>query len=96
LAGNLEKVHISFKSNFLGAFGNVFVCTRKDNGEKRAVKKIKKIDGEYDYLMKLPVSSFTAEQIAKHENHLAELKAEIMRLQSLEAADMWLMELSVV
>jgi DNA topoisomerase-2 len=55
-----------------------------------------KIDGEYDYLMKLPVSSFTAEQIAKHENHLAELKAEIMRLQSLEAADMWLMELSVV
>jgi calcium-dependent protein kinase len=24
------------------------VCERKDNGEKRAVKRIKKIEGEYD------------------------------------------------
>lgn len=46
--------------------------------------------------MKLPVSSFTAEQVAKHEKQLAELKAEISRLQSLEPADMWLMELSAL
>ena len=36
----------------LGAFGNVFICTRKDNGEKRAVKMIKKIVGEYDWDLK--------------------------------------------
>ncbi len=55
-----------------------------------------KIDDGYEYLMKLPVSSFTSEQIAKHEKHLAELMAEIARLRSLEAADMWLSELSVL
>jgi DNA topoisomerase-2 len=55
-----------------------------------------KIDDGYEYLMKLPVSSFTAEQIAKHEKQLAELKTEIARLQSLEAADMWLSELSAL
>ena len=55
-----------------------------------------KIEDGYEYLMKLPVSSFTAEQVAKHEKQLAELNAEIARLQSLEAADMWLSELSAL
>jgi DNA topoisomerase-2 len=53
------------------------------------------IDG-YDYLLKLPVSSFTAEQIAKHEAQLAALKAEHTRLESLRPAEMWLMELAAV
>jgi DNA topoisomerase-2 len=53
------------------------------------------IDG-YDYLLKLPVSSFTAEQIAKHEAQLAALRAEHVRLESLRPAEMWLMELAVV
>jgi DNA topoisomerase II len=55
-----------------------------------------KIDGGFDYLMKLPISSFTAEQIAKHEKQLAELNAEIARLRATKAADMWLMELASV
>ncbi len=55
-----------------------------------------KIGGDYEYLLKLPVSSFTLEQITNHERQLAERKAEIARLQSTEAADMWLMELSAV
>ena len=53
------------------------------------------IDG-YDYLLKLPVSSFTAEQITKHESQLAALKAEHTRLESLRPAEMWLMELAAV
>ena len=55
-----------------------------------------KIEDGFEYMMKLPVSSFTADQIAKHEKQLAELKAEIERLRSLKAADMWLSELSVL
>jgi hypothetical protein len=46
--------------------------------------------------MKLPVSSFTAEQIAKHEKQLGDLKAEIARLNLLKAADMWLNDLAAV
>jgi len=53
------------------------------------------IDG-YDYLLKLPVSSFTAEQITKHESQLAALRAEHTRLESLRPAEMWLMELAAV
>ena len=53
------------------------------------------IDG-YEYLLKLPVSSFTAEQIAKHEAQLAALRAEHVRLESLRPAEMWLMDLAAV
>ena len=42
------KVGATLVSKFIGAFGAVNVCARKDNGEKRAVKRIKKIEGEYD------------------------------------------------
>ena len=53
------------------------------------------IDG-YDYLLKLPVSSFTAEQITKHESQLAALRAEHTRLETLRPSEMWLMELAAV
>jgi hypothetical protein len=52
-----------------------------------------KIEESYDYLMKLPVSSFTAETIAKHEKELAELRAEVVRLSSLSPADLWRFDL---
>ena len=55
-----------------------------------------RIDAGYEYLMRLPISSFTAEQIAKHAKQLAELKAEILRLSSMEPAEMWLNELNEV
>jgi hypothetical protein len=55
-----------------------------------------KISDSFDYLMRLPISSFTAEQIAKHESQLAELNREIERLRCTKAADMWLMELAAV
>jgi hypothetical protein len=55
-----------------------------------------KIDNSFEYIMKLPVSSFTAEQIAKHEKQLGDLKAEIARLNLLKAADMWLNDLAAV
>lgn len=54
------------------------------------------IDGGYDYLMKLPMSSFTSEQIAKHETQLSHLKAEVLRLQAMKPADMWSRELSAL
>jgi DNA topoisomerase-2 len=58
--------------------------------------RYRKVSDSYDYIFRLPVSSFTLEQIAKHQGKLTELRAEIARLESLTAAALWLTELSGV
>jgi DNA topoisomerase-2 len=55
-----------------------------------------KIDDSFEYIMKLPVRSFTAEQVVKHETQLADLRAEITRLNGLKPAEMWLNDLTRV
>ena len=55
-----------------------------------------KIDDSFEYIMKLPVRSFTAEQVLKHETQLADLRAEIARLNGLKPAEMWLNDLTRV
>ena len=54
------------------------------------------VDSSYDYILRLPVSSFTAEEIEKHKEKLAKLRAEIDALEKMEAADMWLGDLRQV
>jgi hypothetical protein len=58
--------------------------------------KYRKVTDSYDYIFRLPVSAFTAEQVDKQAKKLAELQTEIARLESLKAADMWLSELSAL
>ena len=58
--------------------------------------KYRKVTDSYEYIFRLPVSAFTAEQVDKQAKKLAELRTEIARLERLEAADMWLSELSSV
>lgn len=52
-----------------------------------------KIDGSYDYIMKLPVSAFTAEQIAKHKEKLKKLMDEIKALEETTARELWKVDL---
>ena len=54
------------------------------------------IDGSYDYIMRLPVSAFTAEKVAKHEKDMEDLLAEIARLEATNAEKMWLADLEHV
>ena len=54
------------------------------------------VDGSYDYIMRLPVSAFTAEKVAKHEKDMADLLAEIGRLENTNAEKMWLADLEHV
>jgi DNA topoisomerase-2 len=56
----------------------------------------RKVSDSFDYIFRLPVSTFTAEQVAKHASTLAKIRADIVRLESLRAADMWLTELSAL
>jgi hypothetical protein len=58
--------------------------------------KYRKVSDSYDYIFRLPVSSFTAEQMDKHAKKLAEIRAEVLRLESTTSADLWLTELSGV
>ena len=55
-----------------------------------------KIDGGYEYIMKLPVSAFTSEQVTKHTSTLASLRASIAELESKKPADLWLADLQKV
>jgi DNA topoisomerase II len=54
------------------------------------------IDGSYDYIMRLPVSAFTAEKVAKHEKDMEDLLAEIARLECTNAQRLWLADLEQV
>jgi len=54
------------------------------------------VDGSYEYIMRLPVSAFTSEKIAKHEKDMADLKAEIDRLEKTTASALWLADLEAV
>jgi len=46
--------------------------------------------------MRLPVSAFTAEKVAKHEKDMADLLAEIDRLEATNAERLWLADLEQV
>jgi DNA topoisomerase-2 len=55
-----------------------------------------KIDDSFEYILKLPVSSFTAEAILKHRTKLSALRSEIETLQKTNARTMWLADLQQV
>jgi DNA topoisomerase-2 len=55
-----------------------------------------KVDEGYEYLLRLPVSSFTLEQSSKHRAKLESLRAESAALKTTTAADLWLTELSAL
>lgn len=67
--------------------------TRAVCDDTLAKEKYELIDGTYDYILKLPVSSFTAEQIDKHAKKLEALHSSIAELESKSAADLWLDDL---
>jgi len=55
-----------------------------------------KINGGYEYLMRLPVSTFTTEVIGMHEKDMKHIESEIARLEKMDARTMWLADLEHV
>uniref|UniRef100_A0A6C0M1U0 DNA topoisomerase (ATP-hydrolyzing) n=1 Tax=viral metagenome TaxID=1070528 RepID=A0A6C0M1U0_9ZZZZ len=55
-----------------------------------------KVSDSYDYILRLPVSSFTAEVTAKHMKDLKELADEIKRLEATTAKALWLHDLQSI
>ena len=54
------------------------------------------IKGSYDYIMRLPVSSFTKEVSDKHVKEMETIREEIARLQKATASDLWLADLQTL
>jgi DNA topoisomerase-2 len=54
------------------------------------------VGDSYEYIMRLPVSSFTKEEIDKHHKTLARLRGEIAALEQMKPAEMWLNEIASV
>ena len=54
------------------------------------------IKGSYDYIMRLPVSSFTKEVSDKHVAEMETIRAEIVRLRSTNAEKLWLADLQAL
>ena len=54
------------------------------------------IRGSYDYIMRLPVSSFTKEVSDKHVAEMYTIRAEIARLQKATASELWLADLQTL
>lgn len=54
------------------------------------------VDGSYDYILKLPISAFTAEEVEKHQSKLESLRNHIRELETKGAADLWLLDLQSV
>ena len=51
--------------------------------------KFARIDGEFNYLLNLPIAALTLKHALKHEKDLEELKAEIKELESKTAPQLW-------
>ena len=69
---------------------------RADCESDLAAALFRKVSDSYDYIFRLPVSTFTAEQVESHRGTLGKLRKELARLETLKNADMWLSELSDV
>lgn len=54
------------------------------------------INGSYDYIMKLPLSIFTTEEVKKHQDTFASLRQQIDELNQKDAAELWLLDLQNV
>jgi DNA topoisomerase-2 len=70
--------------------------TRPDCDTLLDAAKFARIDDGFEYLMRLPISSLTAEQIAKHTAKLDGLQAQLKTLKGKTAAELWRDELSVL
>ena len=70
--------------------------TRTECDEILGNAEYQHVNGSYDYIMRLPVSVFTAEEVKKHQDKLASLRNQIEELEGKDAAELWLLDLQNV
>lgn len=69
----------------------------KDEVIKQLIQyKFTKIDDSYNYLLNLPVTSFTEEMINKLEEKIVELKSKLKKVQETSEIQMWINDLEEI
>lgn len=68
---------------------------KKDDIVKQLEKidKIIKIDGSYDYLLRMAIHSLTAEKLAELKQQILDTKAELDKVKATSIQDMWISDL---
>ena len=69
---------------------------KKDKGQKISYKKMQeyKVDDSFDYLLRMPIYSITAEKISEIESELENLKKNLNELENKTQKKMWLEDLN--
>jgi len=60
------------------------------------IDKIVKVDGSYDYLLRMSISSITKEKMEELHEQIKQKKEEFLRIKSAEIKDMWIDDLKQV
>ena len=60
------------------------------------IDKIVKVDGSYDYLLRMSISSITKEKMEELHEQIKQKKEEFLRIKSTEIKDMWIDDLKQV
>lgn len=95
---NLMKDDLAVLESKVIFIKNVIDNTIEINNKKKSeiVKSIKgvegiiTIEGNYDYLLRMPLYSLTSEKIKELNDKIKAVKSDITRLQKTEAEDIWL------
>lgn len=60
------------------------------------IEKIIKVDGSYDYLLRMPISSITREKMEELHEQIKQKKDEFVKIKNTEIKEMWIEDLKLV
>jgi DNA topoisomerase-2 len=84
---------VKMQTQVPGPLPNLHRKTRAECDILLAETDFVKIDDSFEYLMRLPVSSFTSETIAKHETDLAKLRQQLYSMEQTTPEVLWQQDL---
>jgi DNA topoisomerase-2 len=84
---------VKMQTQVPGPLPNLHRKTRAECEILLAETDFVKIDDSFEYLMRLPVSSFTSETIAKHETDLAKLRQQLYSMEQTTPEVLWQQDL---
>ena len=93
---NLLDLKIRFINEFINETITVIRTKKADVYKQLSDKNYPKIDGSYDYVLKLPIDNLTEEKIEELEKNCLKLKQDLEHLNSKTESVLWKEDLKIV